>query len=148
MNNVAQVKKLLSELAKSDKSSIYAICHQITVYIERHPRQINLTIGGLRAALQRTADGDDLLIRAAFTLSLHPFQALKVRYRLYDENLSEVIQEMEHPDYMVAVSQEEFVDSEGNQITLSDLHRRTFPYFVNMFEAESDPESTASGRMD
>ena len=148
MNNVAQVKKLLSELAKSDTSSLYAVCHQITVYIERHPRQINLTIGGLRAALQRTADGDDLLIRAAFTLSLHPFQALKVRYRLYDENLSEVIQEMEHPDYMVAVSQEEFVDSEGNQITLSDLHRRTFPYFVNMFKAEPDPESAASGRMD
>ena len=148
MNNVAQVKKLLSELAKSDTSSLYAVCHQITVYIERHPRQINLTIGGLRAALQRTADGDDLLIRAAFTLSLHPFQALKVRYRLYDENLSEVIQEMEHPDYMVAVSQEEFVDSEGNQITLSDLHRRTFPYFVNMFKAEPDPESATSGRMD
>jgi len=148
MNNVAQVKKLLSELAKSDTSSLYAVCHQITDYIERHPRQINLTIGGLRAALQRTADGDDLLIHAAFTLSLHPFQALQVRYRLYDENLSEVIQEMEHPDYMVAVSQDEFVDSEGNQITLSDLHRRTFPYFVNMFKAEPDPESAASGRMD
>ena len=148
MNNVAQVKKLLSELAKSDTSSLYAVCHQIAVYIERHPKQINLTIGGLRAALQRTADGDDLLIRAAFPLSLHPFQALKVRYRLYDENLSEVIQEMEHPDYMVAVSQEEFVDSEGNQISLSDLHRRTFPYFVNMFKAEPDPESTASRRMD
>ena len=49
---------------------------------------------------------------------------------------------------MVAVSQEEFVDSEGNQISLSDLHRRTFPYFVNMFKAEPDPESTASRRMD
>ena len=148
MNNVAQVKKLLSEMAKSDNSSLYAVCYQMTVYIETHPRQINLTIGGLRAALQRSAEGDDLLIRAAFTLSVYPFQALQVRYRLYDEKLSEVIQEIEHHDYMIAISKKEFIDVEGNEITLGDHHRRTFPYFVNMLSADSHSEAVASGRRD
>lgn len=148
MNSVAQVKQLLSELTKSDASSLYAVCHQITVYIEHHPRQHNLTIGGLRAALHRNAEDDDLLIRAAFTLSLHPFQALQVRYKLYDEELSEVVQEIEHADYIVAVSREEFIDIEGNEITLCDLHRRMFPYFVNMFKVEPEPASSGIGRVD
>ena len=131
MDKIARVKQLLSELTTTNASPLYAVCHDITVYIEHHPRQIVLTIGGLRAALQRSTDGDELLIRAAFTLSFHPFQALRVRYKLYDEKLSEVIQEMDHSDYMVAVSGEEFVDREGNEIPLNDLHRRTFPYFIN-----------------
>lgn len=137
MNNVNRVKQLLSELTKADASPLYAVCQQITVYIEDHPSQVNLTIGGLRAAFSRAPDGDDLLIRAAFTLSLHPFQALQVRYRLYDEALNEVIQEMVHAEYMIAMSREEFVDDEGNEIALSELHRRTFPYFINMLNAGS-----------
>jgi hypothetical protein len=145
MNNVTRIKQLLSELTKTDASPLYAVCQQITVYIEHHPTQINLTIGGLRAALSRAQDGDELLIRAAFTLSLHPFQALQVRYRLYDEELNEVIQEMEHAEYIVAMSGDDFIDGEGNEIALSELHRRTFPYFINMFSAGAKLSASFGG---
>ena len=131
MDHVTRVKQLLSELVKSDASPLYTLCQQITVYVEHHPAQINITIGGLRAALRRPPDDDELLIRAAFTLSFHPFQALQVRYRLYDRGLNEVIQEMEHAEYMTALSRSEFVDDEGNEIAIGELHRRTFPYFIN-----------------
>lgn len=120
---------------KDTASPLYAVCKEITIYLERNPYQDILTIGGLRVALRRNPENDELLIRAAFTLALHPFNVLQVRYRLYDEELTDVIQEMEHAEYMDASTHDDFVDVEGNEISLSELHRRTFPYFVNMFRA-------------
>ncbi|MCW8354032.1 hypothetical protein [Citrobacter portucalensis] len=135
MNQVTRVKQLLSELTRDTASPLYAVCQQIVVYLEQNPSQNILTIGGLRVALRRAPESDELLIRAAFTLALHPFYALQVRYRLYDEKLKNVIQEMEHVEYMDASTRDDFVDVEGNEIALNELHRRTYPYFVNMFKA-------------
>lgn len=146
MNNVTRVKQLLSELNRDTATPLYATCQQITAYLEQHPAQDILTIGGLRVALRLAPESDELLIRAAFTLAFHPFYALQVHYRLYDEKLTDVIQEMEHAEYMDAIARDDFVDTEGNEIALSELHRRTFPYFVNMVRSGDGPSVTCGGK--
>lgn len=144
MNHVTRVKELLSELMRDTASPLYAACQQITEYLEQHPTQNELTIGGLRVALRRNQKGDEVLIRAAFTLAFHPFDVLQVRYRLYDDTLTKVVQDLEHARYMVALTRDDFVDVEGNEIALSELQRRTFPYFVNLFRADIG-QSAAQG---
>lgn len=134
MNNVGQVRELLAELVKSTTSPVYATCDQIASYLEQYPQQHNLTIGGLRAALDRSECDDNVLVQAAFTLTAHPFQALEVRYKLYDVTISDVIEELDHPTYLVALSEGHFIDNDGNDIALEELNSRVFPYFVNLFK--------------
>jgi hypothetical protein len=148
MNNVTRVKRLLSELIEDAPSPLYTACQQITLYLEQHPFEDELTIGGLRVALRRTPENDEVLIRAAFTLSFHPFYVLQVRYRLFDEKISKVVQKLEHAAYMDASTRDDFVDVEGNDITPSELQRRTFPYFVNLLRADAIPTSVHGGKTD
>ncbi|PHM24816.1 hypothetical protein [Xenorhabdus budapestensis] len=134
MNNVGQVRGLLAELVESTASPVYVACDQIALYLEQHPQQLNLTIGGLRAALDRSERDDNVLIQAAFALTAHPFQALEVRYKLYDVTISDVIEELNHSAYLAALSEGHFIDDDGNDIALEELNSRVFPYFVNLFQ--------------
>ncbi|WP_051369015.1 hypothetical protein [Psychromonas arctica] len=144
MNNVAQVKELLEKLVRSTDSPVYAVCDQIVSYLEHHPQQRNLTIGGLRAALNRSDQDDNVLIQSAFTLVSHPFQALEVRYKLYDKEIEDVLEELNHSTYMQAVSEQHFIDDEGNDIAIDDLNARVFPYFINLFRLCEEMEVQAS----
>jgi len=132
MKNVANVQEMLEELVKSTASPVYAVCSDITAYLERNPKQYNLTIGGLRAALERSAEDDNLLIQAAFTLTGHPFNTLEVRYKLYDELTIDVVQEIDHPTYIHAKSVGNFIDEDGNDIPVEELDARVFPCFINV----------------
>lgn len=147
MNNAAQVKKLLEELVKSTDSSVYAVCDQIVSYLEHNTQQRNLTIGGLRAALKRSAQDDNVLIQSAFTLVGYPFQALEVRYKLYDEQIEDVLEELDHPTYMQAISEQHFIDDDGNDIAIDDLNARVFPYFINLFKQDESVPVPASMRV-
>ncbi len=141
MNNAADVKQFLINLVKMTSSPVYAACYEIAAYIELNPSQRDLTIGGLRAALKRSPQDDNILIQAAFTLAAHPFQAFEVRYRLYDEEISNVLEELETSKYLEAKSVGHFIDVEGNIIPIKELDSRVFPYFINKLEynIESKP---------
>jgi hypothetical protein len=134
MNTVTEVRKLLEKLVKSTDSPVYAVCDEIASYLENHPQQQDLTIGGLKAALKDYDRNDSVLIQAAFALTAHPFNALEVRYRLYDESISDVIEELNHSTYMNAVSEGHLIDHDGNDIGIEELHARAFPYFINQLQ--------------
>lgn len=131
MNNVARVKEVLENLVKSTDSPVYAVCEKILSYLERNPRQSNLTVGGLRAALNKSIADDNILIQAAFSLTAHPLQVLEVRYKLYDKSISNVLEELTHSTYMTAISEKYFIDDDGNHIAFEELNTRVFPYFIN-----------------
>lgn len=146
MNNAAQIKELLEELVRSTGSPVYAVCGQIVSYLEHHSQQRNLTIGGLRAALNRSDQEDNVLIQSAFTLVGHPFQALEVRYKLYDEQIEHVLEELDHSTYMQAISEQNFIDDDGNDIAIDDLNARIFPYFINLSRQDEEVQVQASTR--
>ncbi|EGR0694851.1 hypothetical protein EX461_03395 [Vibrio parahaemolyticus] len=138
MMNAARVRVLLKDLVDSTDSPIYPICDEIITYLIEHPMQQDLTVGGLRAALRKREATDNHLIQAAFTLTAHPLSALEVRYRLYDERISEATEELTHSDYMVALSNGHFIDDDGNFIELEELNRRIFPYFINRLDYNTE----------
>ena len=144
MNNAAQIKELLEELVRATGSPVYAVCDKIVSYLEHNPQQRNLTIGGLRAALNHSDQDDNVLIQSAFTLVAHPFQALDVRYKLYDEHIKDVLEELDHSTYMQAVSEQHFIDDDGNDIAIEDLNARIFPYFINLFKLDRPVKIQAS----
>ena len=139
MSNITQIRARLAELVSTTQSPIYAVCDEIASYLERNPRQNNLTIGGLRAALTRTSADDALLIQAAYTLTAKPFDALEVRYKLYDDTITDVIEELGHHAYMIALNEQEYIDNDGNIIKLEELNSRVFPYFVNRLQLPITP---------
>ncbi|MDN3404202.1 hypothetical protein [Pseudoalteromonas sp. APC 3218] len=138
MNDAAQVIEQLEELVKSTNSPVYAVCTQIVSYLRHNPNQRNLTIGGLRAALDRNSNEDKALIEGAFTLVSYPFQVLEVRYKLYDEQKNDVLEELNHPTYMQAISAKEFIDDDGNNLSIDDLNARVYPYFINLINDEGE----------
>ena len=138
MNNVDRVRELLKELVKSTDSSVYAVCYEIVSYLVHSPMQRDLTVGGLRAALNKSYTDDNILIQAAFALTAHPLQALEVRYKLYDESVSDVLEELTHSTYMTAIHEGHFIDDDGNDIALDELNSRVFPYFINNFQVDAD----------
>ena len=140
MNKVTEVKILLEELVKATGSPVYAVCNEIACYLENYPQQCNLTIGGLRAALNSPVSNDFVLIQAAFALTADPFKALEVRYKLYDEYILDVLEELDHSTYMNVVSEGHFIDDDGNDITIEEFHSRAFPYFINQFSNDADPK--------
>lgn len=144
MKNVVQIRELLAELMKSTDSPVYATSNQIVSYLEEHPQQNNLTIVGLRAALGRSERHDNILIKAAFALTAHPIQVLEVRYKLYDTTIDDVIEELDHSTYLVALSEGYFIDNEGNDIAFNEFNSRVFPYFVNLFRDNviTEPHAT------
>jgi hypothetical protein len=137
MNNVAAVKELLAKLVESTSSPVYVVCKDIVLYLDKHPKQRNLTIGGLRAALKRTVSDDSVLIQAAFALTAYPFLALNVRYKLYDERIEDVIDELDHPTYMGAIADGRFIDYDGNELDIEELSSRAFPYFINQLKEDA-----------
>lgn len=139
MSNVTQIRSLLAELVSTTQSPIYAVCDDIASYLEQNPRQNNLTIGGLRAALNRTPSGDSELIQAAYALTANPFDALEVRYKLYDDNIMDVIEELDQHTYMVALNEQQYIDDDGNILKLEELNSRVFPYFVNRLQVPTNP---------
>lgn len=138
MNDAAKVIEQLEELAKSTDSPVYAVCTQIVSYLKHNPNQRNLTIGGLRAALQRNFKEDKVLIEGAFTLVSYPFQVLEVRYKLYDEQKNDVLEELNHSTYMKAISAQSFIDDDGNSLSIDDLNARIYPYFINLIKSEGE----------
>lgn len=80
------------------------------------------------------------MIQSAFTLVGHPFLVFDVRYKLYDEDIDDVLEELDHLTYMIALSEEHFIDDEGNDISIEELHARIFPYFVNRFQQNDDSQ--------
>lgn len=134
MNNVTQVRELLVDLVESTESPVYDMCIQITCYLEQYPQQRNLTIGGLRAALNKSDSSDNILIQAAFTLAAHPFLVLEVRYKLYDAEIEDVIEELDSSTYLNALSDGLFIDEDGNNVSLKELNSRVFPYFVSRLQ--------------
>ena len=138
MNNVTEIRQLLESLVKSDDSPVYATCNKIAIYLENHPNQRNLTIGGLRAALKRSNEDDQTLIQAAFTLTAYPFNALEVRYQLYDDLISDVSEELDYSTYMKAISEGHYIDEEGNDIDIEEFNSRAFPYFINHLQSDAD----------
>lgn len=147
MDNITEVKNILNGLIESTKSPVYSTCIKIVLYLENHPQQQDLTIMGLRAALDEKEGFDNLLIKAAFTLSAHPFKALEVRYKLYDEDIRDVLDDLDQSTYVKAVSEREFVDSRGNEIHIDELNSRVFPYFINLFHTSSTPSVKAGGEL-
>lgn len=147
MNDVAHVRKLLEELVESTASPVYAACQEIISYLWDNPTQHNLTVGGIRAALKRSEKNDADLIQAAFALTAHPFQVLEVRYKLYDETISEVLEEITHHTYMQALSDGQFIDDEGNVLTLEELNSRIFPYFINELRVNSEVSSVVEPKL-
>ncbi|MBE4045903.1 hypothetical protein HJ124_07975 [Vibrio parahaemolyticus] len=131
MSNVTQIRALLAELVLTTQSPIYAVCDAIASYLEQNPRQNNLTIGGLRAALNRAPSGDIELIQAAYALTASPFNVLEVRYKLYDDSITDVIEELDQHTYMMALNEQRYIDDDGNTLKLEELNSRVFPYFVN-----------------
>jgi hypothetical protein len=107
------------------------ISKKIVEYLLLHPKQKDLTIGSLRAALRMTRDEDNALIKAAFLLSAHPFEVLRVRYKFYDSTRSNVIQEIDHKEYMDAAQLSSFIDKEGEEVSLEEFKSRVYPYFIN-----------------
>jgi hypothetical protein len=138
MNNLAKVRELLEKLVGSTDSPVYSACDEIAAFLEHHPKQRNLTIGGLKAALKKSDSDSEVLIQAAFALTTYPFSALEVRYKLYDVSISNVIEELDNSSYVRAIAKGHFIDDDGNDITVEELHKRTFPYFVNQFQSESN----------
>lgn len=134
MNSLASVRKLLEGLVESTASPIYSMCYKIASYLERNPMQRDLTVGGLRAALQESEKNDNILVQAAFALTAQPLEVLEVRYKLYDELQSDVLEEINHATYMQAISERHFIDDDGNDISLEQLNTRLFPYFINKFQ--------------
>ncbi|MFW8632244.1 hypothetical protein [Vibrio natriegens] len=141
MSNVTQIRALLAELVSTTQSPIYAVCDAIVSYLEQNPRQNNLTIGGLRAALNRAPSGDSELIQAAYALTANPFDALEVRYKLYDDSITDVIEELDQHTYMVALNEQQYIDDAGNMLGLEELNSRVFPYFVNRLQVPANPMS-------
>lgn len=146
MKNVANVREMLEKLVEATASPVYGVCYDITAYLERNPKQYELTIGGLRAALNRSVEGDGLLIQAAFTLSGHPFNTLEVRYKLFDESIDDVLQEIDHNTYMHAKSIGKFIDKDCNDIPIEELNFRIFPYFINVLNESKDLNSFSKRR--
>ncbi|EGQ9327737.1 hypothetical protein O2V13_004351 [Vibrio parahaemolyticus] len=147
MNDVARVRQLLTGLVKSTDSPVYAVCQEIVSYLEGNPTQHYLTVGGIRAALKRSEKNDADLIQAAFTLTAYPFQVLEVRYKLYDETISKVLEEITHHTYMQALSDKQFIDDEGNVIALEELNSRIFPYFINKLLTDSEVSSVVGSQL-
>lgn len=148
MNNVAQVRTLLAELVRVTNSPVYAVCNEIVSYLDNYPNQRNLTIVGLRAALERAERDDNILIQAAFVLTAHPFLALDVRYKLYDEQIEDVIEELDHSTYMCAIAEGHFIDDDGHDLAIEELNSRIFPYFINKFQNDVAAEPHATMRFD
>lgn len=136
MNDVTQIRELLAELMSTTRSPIYAVCDAIASYLEQNPRQNNLTIGGLRAALNRAPSGDSELIQAAYALTAKPFDTLEVKYKLYDDSITDVIEELDQHTYMVALNEQQYIDGDGNTLRLEELNSRVFPYFVNRLQVQ------------
>lgn len=134
MNNAANVRNILSKLVESTHSPVYVMCDKILSYLENYPQQRNLTIGGLRAALKIVDHDANVLIQAAFTLTAHPFLALDVRYKLYDENIEDVLEELDYSTYMSAIAEGHFIDDDGNELAIEELNSRVFPYFINQIQ--------------
>lgn len=132
MNNIAIVRRLLEELVISTGSPVYSVCIEVISYLENNPKQNILTVGGLKIALSKITDEDNLLIQAAFVLTAYPFDVLDVRYKLYDTTLQRVIDDLDHATYMVALSEKKFIDSDGEIVALDELLSRSFPYFINL----------------
>lgn len=132
MNKLSEIKAKLDSLSEFN-TEIFHICQDIVAYLELHPKQVNLTIGGMKAVI--ATNDEKAIIQAAFTLTLHPFCILDVRYRLYDEALEEVIQELDQESYSRALQDEFFVDENGYEIPFEELNKRLFPYFINLVEA-------------
>ncbi len=131
MTNAARVRELLEKLVESTSSPVYVLCDEIVAYLTQNPMQQDLTVGGLRAALNKNPSVDNTLIQAAFALTAYPFLALEVRYRLYDQLILDVVEELTHTQYLTAISESFFIDDEGNKIAIEELNTRIFPYFIN-----------------
>ncbi|MFQ2171739.1 hypothetical protein ACK345_01010 [Aeromonas rivipollensis] len=138
MKTVAEIRKLLNELIEVTSSPVYMLGIEILEHLEACPQQKYITVGGLRAALSRKIDDDSLLIQAAFTLTSYPFEALVVRYKLYDEDLYDVLEEFDHITYMKVISDGRFIDSEGDEYHIDTFQSRTYPYFINNFAKKRD----------
>lgn len=138
MKTVAEIRKLLNELIEVTSSPVYMLGIEILEHLEACPQQKYITVGGLRAALSRKIDDDGLLIQAAFTLTSYPFEALVVRYKLYDEDLYDVLEEFDHLTYMKVISDGCFIDSEGDEYHIDTFQSRTYPYFINNFAKKRD----------
>tara|TARA_Y100000588_G_scaffold369224_1_gene437993 strand:- start:790 stop:1236 length:447 start_codon:yes stop_codon:yes gene_type:complete len=138
MSNITQIRALLADLVSTTQSPIYAVCDAIASYLEQNPRQNNLTIGGLRAALNRGPSGDGELIQAAYALTANPFDALEVRYKLYDDSITDVIEELDQHTYMMALNEQQYIDDDGNTLKLEELNSRVFPYFVNRLQVPTN----------
>ncbi|MEZ8348894.1 MULTISPECIES: hypothetical protein [Vibrio] len=131
MMNAARLREQLKELVESTESPIYTLCDEIVDYLTHNPTQQDLTVGGLRAALNKKPEIDNILIQAAFALTAHPLSALEVRYRLYDILIEDVLEELTHTQYLTAISEGSFIDDDGNDIPLRELNERIYPYFIN-----------------
>lgn len=131
MEIISHTRHILNFISSSDSSGVYDVCERLVDYLEKNPTQQELTIVGLRESLGRIPTGDDLLIQAAFLLSLHPFEILESRYRVYDENIKFVVSDISIQEYSKAICDEFFIDGHFNEVSLSEFQRRAYPYFNN-----------------
>jgi len=122
--------KLLDRLIKNDKpaeTEIYNICKRIIKHVH-NSNEHKLTIVGLRRVLNLTKRQDSQIAKAAMLLSSQSFDYFDVYFKLYDETLDYVIEELDTYKYLEAVESNELIDNEGNSI--ENFQDRLFPYFV------------------
>ncbi|HIF6108287.1 TPA: hypothetical protein ACX3HW_001911 [Vibrio parahaemolyticus] len=130
MNRYEEKISLVQKLIKYDKSedpAVYEVCIKLINHLN-NSNEHKLTIVGIRNSLQLNPENDPSIIKAAMLLSSQSFDCFDVYFKLYDESLCNVIEELDTYRYLEAISNDELVDGDGN--TIDNFQDRLFPYFV------------------
>ncbi|TOH44301.1 hypothetical protein CGI79_25130, partial [Vibrio parahaemolyticus] len=64
---------------------------------------------------------DAAIFEAGIVLSSYPFEVLDIKYKLVDENLTDVIQIIDSYAYSRALSQGFFIDDDGETLSLIEM---------------------------
>lgn len=105
--------------------------HRLVHYLNTHPDQRELSVGGLCAALQLHEKRVPQLIQAAFALASTQRSMLEVHYKLYDPLMNEVLEDVSQSEYEQSVAEGCFIDLDGYEVTREEFVRRARPCFVH-----------------
>ncbi|MEZ9422164.1 hypothetical protein AB4186_01700 [Vibrio lentus] len=137
MNSIklGEILEKLEELEKITESPEFAVSIKIVKFLTDNPNQLDLTIVGMRSALKMPPELDQDIVKAAFLLSAYPFEIFEPKYRLYDADFNDIVEVLNHSDYMSATRSNIYIDDEGEEIEGEEFQSRVFPYFVNQCSA-------------
>ncbi|ELA9310781.1 MULTISPECIES: hypothetical protein [Vibrio harveyi group] len=132
---MTDIQAKLHELVSSTDSPVFRMSLNIVDYLSHNPNKRDLSLVGLRTQLKARPEQDAAIFEAGIVLSSYPFEVLDIKYKLVDENLTDVIQIIDSYAYSRALSQGFFIDDDGETLSLIEMNNRIFPYFINRYSS-------------